>query len=124
MIAENPLDLSTDHRILKGWRQLAEDFLRDAMRTGTSALSREDLAFEAGYLWALRVLGVEQAKGYQHPDPQALKDAAEKLGWPDGAMELALRFLVERYEPGRDGAQADELLRWARRMQDAASATP
>ena len=103
----NPQGSADDSAILDGWRQLSEDYFRDADRGQISSLSREDVAFEAGYLSALAVLGVEQAKGYQHPDPRALQDTAKKLEWPNAAMDIAIRFLAQRYESNRDGTQAD-----------------
>ncbi|MDR3453165.1 MAG: hypothetical protein P4L96_10230 [Rhodoferax sp.] len=106
---------------MDGWRQLSDDYFRDADRGQVSSLSKEDLAFEAGYLSALVVLGVEQSRIYLHPDPRALQDAAEKLRWPTETMDLAIRSLAQRYESNRDGAQADALLAWARTVQDAAS---
>ena len=52
----SPTDEST---VLDGWRQLSDDYFRDADQGHVSALSKEDVAFEAGYLSALVVIGVE-----------------------------------------------------------------
>lgn len=121
MTNNKPQNSSDDSAVLGVWRQLSQDYLRDAEGGQVSALSKEDLAFEAGYLFALTVLGVHQAKKYSHPGTKTLQAAASKLGWPLDAMNVATDFLHQRYEPNRDGSRAVALLGWAHRMQAAAS---
>jgi hypothetical protein len=82
----------------QGRRTLADSFMRDAQREATPWRSRADLAFEAVYLYALAVLG-EQADGYEHPDPQVLIAAAEKLKLTAGEIESAVEYLEHRFDP-------------------------
>lgn len=121
MMKNNPQSSANDSAVLGAWRQLSDDYLRDVEAGRVSALSKEDLAFEAGYLSALVVIGVEQAKAYRHPDARALQDAAATLQWPAETMNLAVGFLEQRYTRLRDGGQADALLAWAHSVRNAAS---
>lgn len=104
-----------------GWLLVAGDLLRDALRGTLSASSREDCAFDAGYLYALAAIGVEAAQAVAHPHPDALLAAARALGWPNKAMDPAISHLKRRYSPRRDGSKAEPLLRWAFQMQKAAA---
>lgn len=82
----------------QGRRTLEDSFMRDAQREATPWRSRADLAFEAVYLYALAVLG-EQADEYEHPDPQVLIAAAEKLKMTAGEIESAVEYLEHRFDP-------------------------
>jgi hypothetical protein len=82
----------------QGWRKLADAFMKDSLREATPWRSRADLAFEALYLYALSSLE-EHADDYEHPDTQALKAAACKLGLTLEQIEPALTYLAHRYNP-------------------------
>ena len=82
----------------QGRRTLADSFMRDAQREATPWRSRADLAFEAVYLYALAVLG-EQADEYEHPDPQVLIAAAQKLNMTAEQIGLAVEYLEHRFDP-------------------------
>ena len=72
--------------------------IRDAQREATPWRSRADMAFEAVYLYALMVLG-EQADDFEHPDPQVLIAAAQKLNMTAEEIGPAVEYLEHRYDP-------------------------
>lgn len=82
----------------RGRRSLADSFMRDAQREATPWRSRADLAFEAVYLYALSVLG-EKADDYEHPDPQVLIAAAQKLDLTADEIGPAVEYLEHRFDP-------------------------
>lgn len=80
-------------------RDLAAVYLRDSCYEGLSWRSRADAAVDAVYLYALATLGQKgQADGYEHPDAEALKDAAEKLGLTAVEIAPAVTYLKRRYD--------------------------
>jgi hypothetical protein len=79
-------------------RRIADAFLIDAQRDGMSCRSRSDCAFEAVYLYALAALG-EQAEHYEHPDAQALRDAAATQGLTALQIAPAIDYLANKYAP-------------------------
>ena len=81
-------------------RDLAAVYLRDSCYEEMSWRSRADAAVDAVYLYALATLG-GQADGYEHPDANALKDAAEKLGLTAVEIAPAVTYLKRRYDPAR-----------------------
>lgn len=90
--------VNVDDEKIRGRRKIAEALLIDAQRDGMSWRSRSDCAFEALYLYALAVLGA-QAEHYEHPDAQALRDAATTKGLTPMQIAPAVRYLARRYAP-------------------------
>ena len=101
--------------------QIAEDFLHDAINNEMSPRSREDCAFNAGYLFALEAVPASFTEKQQHPCPRVIKAAARCLGLDIAVMEPALTFIREQYSLGRDGIEVEALMAWALLMKKAVS---
>ena len=108
-----------EEEILSNWRLLSENFFTDALNSANDIVTREDCALDGGYFAALLVLGVAQGRGFDHPSGDALKAAADALGWPPVSMSTAIALLEKRYDLGRDGRQFDEIFDWAHRIREA-----
>jgi hypothetical protein len=65
----------------------------------------EDCAFEAGYLFATAVVGLEATEEFMHPDVSVLLAVADKLGWPHSAMAPAISQLKVGIPRDETGAQ-------------------
>ena len=101
--------------------QIAEDFLHNAINNEMSPRSREDCAFNAGYLFALEAVPASFTEKQQHPCPMVIKAAARCLGLDIAVMEPALTFIREQYSLGRDGIEVEALMAWALLMKKAVS---
>ena len=99
--------------------QIAENFLHDAVHYEMSPRSREDCAFNAGYLFALEAVPASFTEKQQHPCPRVIKAAARCLGLDIAVMKPALTFIREQYSLERDGHNVDALLAWALLMKKA-----
>ena len=97
---------------------MAEAYFKDALYEGLSLRSRADAAFDACYVYAMALLGPD-SQGRPHPHPDILHRAAEKLGWPQSAMEPAVQQLHARDDPLRDGSRFESLMVLARRIRGA-----
>lgn len=111
---EMTTDKQTEHRQRKA---TAETWFRDAQYEGLSMRARADAAFDACYAYAMVLLGPD-IQGRPHPHPDILLRAADKLGWPQSAMEPAVQQLHDRDEPLRDGSRYEKLLALARRLRE------
>ena len=101
--------------------QIAENFLHDAANDEMSPMSREDCAFNAGYLFALEAIPSNFTEKQQHPCPRGIKAAARCLGLDIAAMEPALTFIQIQYSPAREGRNVQALVDWALLMKKAVS---
>jgi len=101
--------------------QIAENFLHDAANDEMSPMSREDCAFNAGYLFALEAIPSSFTGKLEHPNSLVITVAARYLCLDMAAMETALMFIREQYSPARDGRNVETLLDWALRMKKAVS---
>lgn len=101
--------------------EIAENFLHDAINNEMSPRSREDCAFNAGYLFALEAVPASFTEKLEHPSRFAVRAAARCLGLRMTVMEPAFSFIREQYSPARDGSQADALMAWAQLMKNAVS---
>lgn len=101
--------------------QIAENFLHDAVHNEMSARSREDCAFNAGYLFALEAVPATFTEKLEHPSRFAVRAAARCLGLNMKVMEPAFKFIREQYSLRRDGSQVDALLAWALLMKKSVS---
>jgi hypothetical protein len=99
--------------------QIAENFFNDAFNNEMSARSREDCAFNAGYLFALEAVPASFVEKQQHPCQRVVRAAARCLALDVAVMESALNFIREQYSPGRDGHHVEALLAWALAMKKA-----
>ena len=99
--------------------EIAENFLHDAVNNEMSPRSREDCAFNAGYLFALEVVPASFTEKQQHPCPRVIKAAARCLSLDIAVMEPALTFIREQYSLERDSHNVDALLTWALLMKKA-----
>ena len=106
---------------MTGRLQIAENFLQDAVNNEMSLRSREDCAFNAGYLCALEAIPSSFSERLEHPSRLALRAAARCLGLDMAVMEPALTFIREQYSPTRDGRNVEALLAWALLMKKAVS---
>jgi hypothetical protein len=81
--------------------------------------TRADIAFDASYLCALACLGLA-ADEYEHPSPNALKNAAGLLGLTAVQILPAIAYARCRYEPLGTEEQSQvaykELLALAKRI--------
>ena len=96
---------------------MAEDFPHDATNHEMSSRSREDCAFNAGYLFALEVIPSSFTGKLEHPNDLVITVAARYLRLDRGVMEPALTFIREQYSLERDGHNVDALLTWALLMK-------
>ena len=101
--------------------QIAENFLYDAVNNEMSSRSREDVAFNAGYLFALEALPASFTEKQQHQCPRFIRAAARCLCLEIAVMEPALTFIREQYSLERDGIEVEALLTWALLIKMAAS---
>ena len=99
--------------------QIAENFLHDAVHHEMSLQSREDCAFNAGYLFALEAIPFSFTGKLEHPNDLVITVAARYLRLDMGVMEPALNFIREQYSFERDGHNVDSLLTWALLMKKA-----
>lgn len=97
--------------------QIAEDFLYDAVNNEMSSHSREDVAFNAGYLFALEALPSSFTGKLEHPSDLVITVAARYLCVDIAVMQPALTFIREQYSLERDGHNVDALLTWALLMK-------
>ena len=101
--------------------QIAENFLHDVAKNEMSPQSREDFAFNAGYLFALEAVPASLTEKLEHPSRFALSAAARYLGLNVTVIEPALTFIQIQYSPARDGRNVQALLDWALVMKKAVS---
>ena len=99
--------------------QIAEDFLHDATNNEMSPRSREDCAFNAGYLFALQAIPSSFTGKLEHPNDLVITVAARFLCLDMAVMTPALTFIREQYLLERDGHNVDALLTWALLMKKA-----
>lgn len=99
--------------------KIADKFLHDAVHNEMSPRSREDCAFNTGYLFALEAVPASFTDKQQHPCPKVIKAAARCLGLDIAVMAPALTFIREQYLLERDGHNVDALLAWAQLMKKA-----
>ena len=102
--------------------RMAEGFLRDAMREQNSTATREDCAFDAGYMFALEVVPAGVINTVDHPNHEVLSAAARCLALDAAAMSSASNFIDQRYAPGRDDRHLEALHAWALLMKNAVEA--
>lgn len=102
--------------------RIAEGFLQDAMLEQNSMATREDCAFDAGYLYALEVVPSGYTQLFVHPSHGVLTAAARCPALDVAAMKPALDFIDQRYSLGRDGGHFEKLYGWALLMKKAAEA--
>jgi hypothetical protein len=76
--------------------QIAEDFLNDAVHNEMSARSREDCAFNAGYLFALEAIPSSFTGKLEHPSDLVITVAARNLRRDIAVVALALTFIREQ----------------------------
>ncbi len=100
--------------------QISENYLNDAAHNEMSARSREDCAFNAGYLFALEAIPSSFTGKLEHPSDLVITVAARYLCLDMAVMAPALTFIREQYSLGRDGSQVDALMAWALLMKKAA----
>lgn len=98
---------------MTGRLQIAENLLKDAVSNKLSPMSREDCAFNAGYLFALEAIPSSFTGKLEHPSHLVITVAARNLGLDMSAMEPALNFIQMQYSPGRDGRNTEALMAWA-----------
>lgn len=101
--------------------EIAENFLHDAVHNEMSARSREDCAFNAGYLFALEAVPASFTEKLEHPGRLAIRAAARCLCLNMKVMEPAFKFIPEQYSPARDCSHIEALLAWALLMKNAVS---
>ncbi|ABM39900.1 hypothetical protein [Polaromonas naphthalenivorans] len=101
--------------------QIAENFLHDAVNNEMSPQSREDCAFNAGYLFALEAIPSSFTGKLEHPNVLVITVAARYLCLDMAVMEPAFKFIREQYSLGRDGRNVDALMAWALLMKKAVS---
>lgn len=99
--------------------EMAESFLHDAVHHEMSPRSREDCAFNAGYLFALEAVPASFTEKLEHPSRFVVRAAARCLDLRMTFMEPAFLFIREQYSPTRNGNQADALMAWALLMKKA-----
>ena len=99
--------------------EIAENFLHDAVHNEMSPRSREDCAFNAGYLFALEAIPSSFTGKLEHPNDLVITVAARYLRLDMDVMEPALTFIREQYSLERDGSQVEALLTWALLMNKA-----
>jgi len=97
--------------------QIAEDFLYDAVNNEMSPRSREDCAFNAGYLFALEAIPSSFTGKLEHPNDLVITVAARYLCLEMAVMAPAFTFIREQHSLERDGRNVDTLLAWALRMK-------
>lgn len=102
------------------FRQLGDNFMRDAQRDENSLRTRTDCAFEAVYLYALSSV---DAKCGEHPNLAVLVAAAKALQLTDDQISPALDYADKRYSPTvsdtQDQRSYDSLLSLAQLMRKA-----
>jgi len=99
--------------------EIAENFLHDAINNEMSPRSREDCAFNAGYLFALEAIHSSFTGKLEHPNDLVITVAARYLCVDIAVMEPALTFIREQYSLERDGIEVEALLAWALLMKKA-----
>ena len=97
---------------------IADRYLRDAVRQENSVHSQAAAAFEAGYFYLLVATDapVGGPEG-THPSVELLLQAAVQFGLERSVMKPALGFIELQYSPEGVAHLLDELLPWARKMQ-------
>ena len=99
--------------------EIAENFLHDAVHGEMSPRSREDCAFNAGYLYALEAIPSSFTGKLEHPNDFVITVAARYLCLDIAVMEPAMTFIREQYSLERDGIAVEALLAWALLMKKA-----
>ena len=99
--------------------EIAENFLHDAINNDMSPRSREDCAFNAGYLFALEAIPSSFTGKLEHPNDFVITVAARYLCLDIAVMEPAMTFIREQYSLERDGIAVEALLAWALLMKKA-----
>ena len=99
--------------------EIAENFLHDAINNDMSPRSREDCAFNAGYLFALEAIPSSFTGKLEHPKNFVITVAARYLCLDIAVMEPAMTFIREQYSLERDGIAVEALLAWALLMKKA-----
>ena len=99
--------------------EIAENFLHDAINNDMSPRSREDCAFNAGYLFALEAIPSSFTGKFEHLNDFGITVAARYLCLDIAVMAPALTFIREQYSLGRDGSQVEALVSWALLMKKA-----
>ena len=92
--------------------EIAENFLHDAVNNKMSPRSREDCAFNAGYLFALEAIPSSFTGKLEHPNDLVITVAARYLCVDIAVMAPALTFIREQDSFGRDGSQVEALVSW------------
>lgn len=116
----------TEVKILDRWRSLVAVSFKDASRKENSPLTRASASWEAGYVSALIILGLDAAKAYQHPSEQVFHDVQAKLNWSSTNLFPGVWFLENKYEMAGTTTEeqetiAEQMDRWARQLWRAAS---
>ena len=78
-------------------RELAEVYLKDASYPGQSWRSRTRAVLDAAYVYALVLLGEDEADGVEHPVPEVLEEVAAQLGWPAASVTSATTAMWSWY---------------------------
>ena len=99
--------------------EIAENFLHDAINNDMSPRSREDCAFNAGYLFALEAIPSSFTGKLEHPNDFVITVAARYLCLDIAVMAPAMTFIREQYSLERDGIAVEALLAWALLMKKA-----
>lgn len=99
--------------------EIAENYLYDAVNNEMSSRSREDVAFNAGYLFVLEAIPSGFTGKLEHPNDLVITVAARYLRVDIAVMEPALTFIRKQYSLERDGSQVEALMAWALLMKKA-----
>lgn len=101
----------------KAFRDLGDAYLQDARNDALTPRSRAELAFDAIYMYAMCLLD-DSSFTQDHPHPEVLFGAAEKLGLPPERMMPAVRHLHDRRRQLRHQEQMAELNDLASQLRD------
>ena len=99
--------------------EIAENFLHDAINNDMSPRSREDCAFNAGYLFALEAIPSSFTGKLEHPKNFVITVAARYLCLDIAVMKPAMTFIREQYSLERDGIAVEALVSWALLIKNA-----
>lgn len=100
--------------------QMVEAFMQDTMREENSASTRENCAFDSGYIYLLVALDAPD-KG-THSAIEAIQNGTRQLDVGKEKMALALELLNRQCAPEGVGGLLTGLLEWAQNMQRLAGA--
>ena len=101
----------------KAFRDLGDAYLQDARNDALTPRSRAELAFDAIYMYAMCMLD-ESSFTPDHPHPDVLFGAAEKLGLAPERMIPAVRHLHDRRRQLRHQEQLAEMTDLAGQLRE------